>query len=86
MKTGQETDIKDMHGNMIRFGDSVRFANKAEWYGGEYKARLLFGEITKEQALKEIEEKPFETRIVESVQDYEWLLSSEVQRYWEIYL
>lgn len=80
----EQTDIKDRNGNMIHFGDKVRFADKVEWYGGEYWADVAFGIKTKEQALKEIAALPYEERLVESVQDYEWLLSSEIQTYWEI--
>jgi hypothetical protein len=78
------TEIKDRNGNMIYFGDKVRFADKVEWYRGEYWADVMVGNKTKEQALKEINERPYEERTVESVQDYEWLLSSEIQTYWEL--
>lgn len=78
------TDIKDRNGKMIHFGDKVRFLDKVEWYRGEYWADVAVGNKTKEQALKEIDNQPYEERMVESVQDYEWLLSSEIQVYWEI--
>jgi len=78
------TDIKDRNGNMIHFGDKVRFADKVEWYRSEYWADVMVGNKTREQALEEIEGRPYEERIVENVQDYEWLLSSEIQTYWEV--
>ncbi len=78
------TEIKDKNGNMIYFGDKVRFADKVEWYKGEYWAKVAVGSITREDALKEIESKPYEERVVKNVQDYDWLLSSEIQTYWEV--
>ena len=41
--------------------------------------------MTREQALKEINEQPYEERLIENEQDYEWLLSSEIQTYWEVF-
>ena len=78
------TDIIDRNGNMICFGDKLRFADKVEWYGREYIIDIMLGNKTREQAFLEIENRPYEERVVESVQDYEWLLSSEIQTYWEI--
>lgn len=80
----EPTDIKDRNGDMIHFGDKVRFADKVEWYRNEYFAKVMVGAMTREEALLEIENKPYEERIVENVQDYDWLLSSEIQTYWEI--
>jgi len=78
------TDIKDRNGRMIYFGDTVRFVDKVEWYRGDYWAKVAHGVMTREEALKEIDEKPYEERLVENVQDYDWLLSSEIQTYWEV--
>lgn len=78
------TEIKDRNGDMIHFGDTVRFVDKVEWYRGTYWARVATGAMTKEEALSEIDELPYEERKVESVYDYDWLLSDEIQRYWEI--
>ena len=78
------TDIRDKNGDMIYFGDRVRFADKIEWYRGEYWPDVMAGNKTREEAFKEIEKRPYEERLVESVQDYEWLLSDEIQVYWEI--
>ena len=78
------TEIKDRNGRMIFFGDTVRFVDKVEWYRGDYWAKVARGVMTREEALKEIQEKPYEERIVEDVQDYDWLLKSEIQTYWEV--
>lgn len=84
MKYGQGTDIRDKNDRLIRFGDKLRFTDKVEWYRNEYFAKVLLGSMTREDALKEIDKKPYEERTIESVHDYEWLLSSEIQAYWEV--
>src|SRR6056297_2767126 len=78
------TEIKDRNGRMIYFGDTVRFADKVEWYRGSYWAKVALGVMTREEALKEIDEQPYEERVVENVHDYDWLLSSDIQTYWEV--
>ena len=76
--------IKDRNGKDIHFGDTLRFADKVEWYRGSYWAKVAVGTMTREQAIKEIDEQPYEERLIENEQDYEWLLSSEIQTYWEV--
>ncbi len=78
------TEIKDRNGKMIHFGDTMIFADKLEWYKGDYFIDILAGRMTGEEAKQKINEKPYETRKVESVEDYEWLLSSEIQSWWEV--
>ena len=78
------TEIKDRNGVMINFGDTMIFSDKLEWYKGEYFVDILAGRMTGEEAKQKINEKPYETRKVESVEDYEWLLSSEIQSWWEV--
>ena len=79
-----QTGIKDMHGNMIKWGDTIRFANKWEWYRIDYLVDLSLGNITQQQVMKDLESKPYHSQKVESIQDYDWLLSPEIQKYWEI--
>ena len=40
--------------------------------------------MTKDEEVAAIEKLPFKERVITSVQDYEWLLSSETQTFWEI--
>ena len=83
-KMQQFTGVIDRNKNKIYFGHTLRFADKVEWYRGEYWPKVALGIMSKKQALEEIEEKPYEERLIEKNQDFEWLLSSEIQSYWEV--
>jgi len=83
-KMQQFTGIVDRNKNKIYFGDTLRFVDKVEWYRGEYFSKVALGIMTKKKALEEIEAKPYEERLIEDNQDFEWLLSSEIQSYWEV--
>jgi len=85
-KMQQFTGVFDRNKNKIYFGDTLRFADKVEWYRGEYWSKVALGIMSKKQALEEIEAKPYEERLIEENQDFEWLLSSEIQSYWEVVL
>jgi hypothetical protein len=77
--------VKDRNGNEIHFGDTLRFADKWEWYRGEWFWKLLGKKGADRKRLEaEYEALPYEERLVENERDYEWLLSSELQTYWEI--
>lgn len=84
LKVQQYTGILDRNEEKIFFGDTLRFADKVEWYRGEYWSKVALGIMSKKQALEEIEAKPYEERLIEENQDFEWLLSSEIQSYWEV--
>ncbi|MEM7555983.1 MAG: hypothetical protein AAF378_18175 [Cyanobacteria bacterium P01_A01_bin.84] len=82
---GRTTGVKDSKGNIIRFGDTVRFADKWEWYKSEWRWNFAFAkpeEKAKVQA--EFDALPYEERVVTSKEDFQWLLSQEIQSYWEI--
>lgn len=85
LKLQQFTGILDRNGDKIYFGNTLRFADKWEWYRGEWYWKL-FG--TKGEERKKLKEEynnlPYEERVIEGVLDYEWLLSSEIQSYWEL--
>lgn len=83
-KMQQFTGIIDRNKTKIYFGDTLRFADKVEWYRGQYWSKVALGIMSKKQALEEIEAKPYEERLIEENQDFEWLLSSEIQSYWEV--
>ena len=83
-KMQQFTGIIDRNKNKIYFGDTLRFADKVEWYRNEYWSKVALGIMTKKQALEEIEAKPYEERLIEENQYFEWLLSNEIQSYWEV--
>ena len=83
-KMQQFTGIIDRNETKIYFGDTLRFADKVEWYRGGYWSKVSLGIMSKKQALEEIEAKPYEERLIEENQDFEWLLSSEIQSYWEV--
>ena len=83
-KMQQFTGILDRNKTKIYFGDTLRFADKVEWYRGEYWSKVALGIMSKKQALEEIEARPYEERLIEEGRDFEWLLSSEIQWYWEV--
>jgi hypothetical protein len=80
----QFTGVIDRNKNKIYFGDTLRFADKVEWYRNSYWSKVLHGIMTKQEALDEIDKQPYEERLIEENQDFEWLLSSEIQSYWEV--
>lgn len=83
-KIQQFTGVLDRNKQKIYFGDTLRFADKVEWYRNQYWAKVSLGTMTKKEALEKIEASPYEERLIEGKEDFEWLLSGEIQTYWEI--
>lgn len=82
---GQFTGRKDKKGIKIYFGNKLRFTDKAEWYkNNRIKFNLRQDRESFDEILTNHEKYPYEERVVESIEDYEWLLSSEIQEHWEI--
>jgi hypothetical protein len=84
-KMQQFTGVIDCNKNKIYFGDTLRFADKWEWYRGTWAWKLMFKTGKEREDLeKEYNELPYEDRLVENNEDFDWLLSSEIQSYWEV--
>ncbi len=85
VKIMQFTEVKDKNGTDIYDGDILEFSDKWEWYKGSYGIKMHFAEGENLARLKkQYEEEPMERRVIELPANYEFLLSDEIQKYWEV--
>ena len=85
IKMQQFTGVLDRNDVKIYFGDTLRFADKWEWYRGTWYWKFMRATSEEEIKLREEYDKlPYEERLIENKEDFEWLLSGDIQSYWEV--
>lgn len=75
--------VEDKNGTEIYERDRLQFTDRIEWYSGEVVKRRLNGQ-TVDEINNFIKEQPYEVRTITLPEDYNWLLSDEIQTYWEV--
>ena len=83
-KIQQFTGAVDRKGNKVYFGDTLRFMDKVVYYAGNYKAKVNFGIMTREQALAEIDLLPYHEIVVDADFELSYLESSDMKNYFEV--
>ncbi len=79
----RKMEIKDRNGTEIYEGDTLRFVDKASWYRNDM-FRMWLQDKPQGEINEWLDAQPFEERVIEFPQSYEWLLSSEIQSEWEV--
>jgi len=74
---GQLTGLYDRNKKAIYEGDILQFSDREEWYSNT----IMFQD---KSVLDDLEKFPYERRTVYMPDCYEWILSSEIQEWWEV--
>lgn len=77
--------VKDKNGILIFENDILEFSDKWEWYRYSYGIKMRFAdEVKRAELQKQYDAEPMERRVIKIPESYEWLLSSEIQTYWQV--